>query len=457
MFRKWSSIMVMLGLFINLGLFIGCSEDDDEGTGGGGPSGGPVILSGTIVEDMTLTAVNEYLLRGGVFVGVEVQSDDGADAEEVVLTIEPGTTIYGESSSAGMLVIRRGSKIMAEGTSTEPIVFTSDKEVGNRQRGDWGGLIINGRATLNTGAKAIGEGGTGSYGGTDDTDDSGILRYVRVEFAGREISPDNELNGIALQGVGNGTTIEYVQVHMNKDDGIEFFGGTATAKYVYITGAADDQFDWTDGWRGKGQFWVCQQYGDDADQGIEADNNGENNEAIPRSHPTIYNLTLVGDAAGAESDIGILLREGTAAEIKNAIVINFGDCGIDIDHAATFNNATDDEGATLNGNLIVDNSIFYNTADWQSGEDGENDESEYWFTTETFISTLNTSNTFDDPMLTAALSKTNPDFTPLANSPVLTSTVATPPSDNFFEAVNFIGGVDPNNNWIAGWTTAEME
>lgn len=238
-----------------------------------------IVLQGAITSDMTLTNDNTYLLRGGVFVG--------DDVNETILTIEPGTVIYGEASTYGMLVIRRNSKIMADGTVDAPIVFTSDQV--HPARSDWGGLILNGNAHLNVpGGEAYGEGSTGLYGGgltPDDTDNSGVLRYVRVEYAGREISPDNELNGIAFQGVGSGTTIEYCQVHMNKDDAFEWFGGAAWAKYLYATGCADDQFDWTEGWNGKGQFFVCQQYEDDADQGIEADNNAEDNDYTPRAHP----------------------------------------------------------------------------------------------------------------------------------------------------------------------------
>ena len=211
-----SSFLVIISI-LSISLFIGgCGDDDDDDDNDDGTVGEVVLLTGTITENMTLTKDNEYLLRGGVFVGDEVN--------ETILTIEPGVTIYGESATKGMLTINRNSKIMAEGTREEPIVLTSDKPVGQRSRGDWGGLIINGNAPLNTGEEAYGEGGTGYYGGNDPNDNSGVLRYVRVEFAGREISPDNELNGIAFQGVGSGTTVEYVQVHMNKDDGVEFFG-----------------------------------------------------------------------------------------------------------------------------------------------------------------------------------------------------------------------------------------
>ena len=286
----------------------------------GPPSGNPVVLSGNITANQLLTANNYYLLEGAVFV------QDGA-----TLVVEPGTTIFGEGASNGTLIVAQGGRLVANGTAEAPIVFTSDQFEGERDRGQWGGLIVNGRAPVNTGLPAFGEGDTGEYGGTDPEDSSGILRYVRVEFAGIEFSPDNELNGIAFQGVGSGTVVDYVQVHFNQDDGIEFFGGTVNAKHLYCTGIRDDSFDWTDGWTGKGQFWVAQQRGDDADNGFEADNNGDDNEASPRSNPTIYNVTLVGDPDGPESDTGLLLREGTAATLRNFIVIGFNAGGLDVD------------------------------------------------------------------------------------------------------------------------------
>ena len=258
---RFATLIVVLGLF-------GAACDETASAPAPAPApapdpDAPTILSGEIAADMTLTADVSYLLRGAVFVA------DGA-----TLTIEAGTTIYGEGATNGALVVARGGRLVADGAPDAPIVFTSDQEVGFRARGDWGGLIINGRAPLNIpGNEAEGEGGTGAYGGDDPADDSGVLRYVRVEFAGSELSPDNELNGVAFQGVGSGTVVDSVQVHLSKDDGVEFFGGTVDARRVVCTGIGDDSFDWTEGWTGRGQFWIARQRGDDADQGIEADSN----------------------------------------------------------------------------------------------------------------------------------------------------------------------------------------
>lgn len=192
--------------------------------------------------DVTLTSENEYVLDGGVFFG-------GNNKENSTLRIQAGTVIRGLPGA--FLNIHRGSKIFAEGTASQPIVFTSIKTA-NRNRGEWGGLVLNGNAPINACkpgvavCEAVSEGIKVEpvyFGGNDPEDNSGVLRYVRVEFAGYPISQDNELNGITFNAVGRGTTIEYIQVHMNSDDGIEFFGGTAQAKHVVLTANEDDSLD----------------------------------------------------------------------------------------------------------------------------------------------------------------------------------------------------------------------
>lgn len=419
-----------LAIIFTIGLslaIIGCGEDEEDDNGDGDAMEGEIaIIQGVIVEDLTLTADNEYLLRGAVKV------QDG-----ITLTIEPGVTLYGESTTQGTLIISQGAKIMAEGTVDAPIIMTSDKLEGSRARGQWGGLIINGKAPTNHEVDAFGEGNTGAFGGDDPNDNSGVLRYVRVEFAGIEFSPDNELNGIALQGVGSGTVIEYVQVHMNQDDGIEMFGGTVDLKYALVTGARDDSFDWTNGWTGKGQFWIAQQYGDDADNGFENDNSDDNNEALPRSAPTIFNVTLVGDPDGPKSDIGMLIREGAAGMYANFIVTGFNKVGLDV-------NTTSSHEQANNGDLVVKNSIFFENGSVNFGDEKEDDgfDEAAWAT--------GLGNEVKNPNLADPFNKNNPNFTPGSGSGSVSP--ATPPSDSFFDNVSFIGGVDPTNDWTQGWT-----
>ncbi len=442
---------------------LGCGGGDGNGIDPDGKDPydcndqGVCVLSGTYTEDLTLTADRQWLLRGGVFIG--------DDENQTVLTVEPGSTVFGETSTAGMLVITRGSKIVAAGSPEAPIVFTSSKAPGSRARGDWGGVIINGRARINACAEdgktdglceAYGEGGTGWFGGDYDGDDSGVLRYVRIEFAGRIVSPDNELNGLALQGVGSGTTLEYIQIHMNKDDGIEFFGGSCNFRYILTTGIADDNLDWTDGWRGKGQFFVAQQYADAGDNGIEADNNGEDNAAQPRSKPTLSNLTLIGSPDSEHSDYGMLLREGTAAKIHNAIVTGWNGAGLDVDHRETYENAISGAGQ-LSGELIIADSILFNAANFNDDDDAVRDENDQliWsapMSEEEFFN-ANEGNEKVDPQLNKPYDVAGPDYRPAAGSPAASGAVV--PDDPFFDAVGFRGGVDPADDWTAGWTTHE--
>ncbi len=452
---KKNGLMVLLLLSMLL-MAVSCGGDDegDNNNNDGGIAqcdGDVCTLSGTITEDLTLTSDIQWVLRGMVAVG--------DDVNQTILTIEPGTTIYGESSTNGFLVITRHSKIMAEGTADAPIVFTSSKEVGSRSRGDWGGLIINGLAPVNgceeegVVCESFGEGGTGWYGGDDAADNSGVLRYVRVEFAGTIISPDNELNGIAFQGVGSGTTVEYIQVHMNKDDGVEFFGGTVNVKYALVTGPADDCFDWTDGWQGMAQFVVLQQYDDAGDQGIEADNNAEDNAATPRSKPTLSNFTIIGSPDSEASDLGMLLREGTGANISNFIVTGFNDACLDLDHTETFENAM--SGDTLSGELTITNSILDCVTNFKMDNEKDEDDNAITdpFSVEDFYNDQD-GNQLTDPQLADAMNQAAPDFSPASGSPALSGGQA--PSDAFFTEASFIGAIGSDNDWTQGWTTHDQ-
>ena len=343
---------------------------------------GVCVLSGTLTSDVTLTNDNIYQLSGGVFVGDDLgASGDGG----VTLTIEPGTTVVG-ATGQDFLAVARGNRLDARGTKDAPIVFTSADALTDITTGaaaQWGGLILSGQAPINAGTacsdgtaeclESQGEGGSGLFGGTDPNDNSGALQYVRVEFAGNLISDLDELNGIAFQGVGDGTLIDYVQVHANADDGVEFFGGTANARHLVLTSIGDDSLDWTDGWQGKVQYLLVQQ-GETSDRGIEADNNGDDNDALPRSFVQIANATIQG--GGGVSDHGILLREGTGANITHSIVTDGpggrNDSCLDIDQNSTFANAG--TIAQPSGNLTL-TGIFLACADpFEGTEDDGPDE-----------------------------------------------------------------------------------
>ena len=397
--------------------------------------GKPVrVIRGRFSTNVTLDNQFHWVLRGAVFV------QSGA-----TMTIQPGTRVVGEFASLGTLIIAQGGRIIADGTQEDPIVFTSDQRVGNRARGDWGGLIINGRAPTNLpGGLGSGEGNTGLYGGDDPNDNSGILRYVRVEYAGIEFSPDNELNGIAFQGVGRGTTVDFVQVKHNKDDGVEFFGGTVDVKHLVLSSIGDDSLDWTFGWTGRVQYVVAQQSGDDADNGIEADNNADNNDLLPRSHPLLYNVTFIGDPdtdEGNESDDGFEIRAGTAGTIRNFIVIGFKENGVDYSDAATIAQATQGN-LTISHGILFNNGLLSGTATFDSNS-------------RPFLPQVPTI-VVADPSLIDPYSLDAPNFRPSSIATLAGGQLApaVPPSDGFFEVTTFIGALshDPEKDWTVGWT-----
>ena len=427
------------------------------------PAGGTVLqnaagtqrrIAGAFEQDLTFESTYTWILDAPVFFG----KDDASVTP--TLTIQPGTTILGRGGTPpSMLVIRRGAKIMADGTPSAPIVFTSVQPAGSRSAGDWGGLIINGRAPVNNvgagGELPFGEGGSGRYGGTDPADSSGVLRYVRVEYGGHVFTSDDELNGIAFQGVGSGTTIDFVQVHKNADDGVEFFGGTVNVKHLLITGCLDDSLDWTSGWVGRVQFVVLQQWVGGADNGIEGDNLEANNDATPRSHPLISNMTIVGPGdAGALSDIGLQLRRGTGANVLNSIVFGMNEYALDIDDNATWDNGYTDAPAsytTLSGNLTLENSILFGNTLGDFRDDAGDPQ-----TDTVFNGQQANANQLVDPQLTRPQDEADPDFRPQAGSPALGGAWIDP-GDSFFVPVTYVGAMDGTTDWTDGWTTAEAQ
>lgn len=306
-------------------------------------------LEGIINENISLTSSDNWLLSGGVFV-----------EEGYTLTILNGGTIYTDTDVTTFLSVMQGAKVFIEGSQDNPVVFTPLTD--NPTYGDWGGIIVNGYASLNTGFTAEGEGGTGIYGGDDDNDDSGILRYVRVEYAGKILGTDNELNGFSFNGVGDGTTVEYIQAYKGSDDGIEFFGGTVNVRYAVSTHNQDDSFDWTHGWRGKGQYWLAQQGPDGGDRGIEADNNSDDNLLEPYSNPILCNITLVGYDDGDSLNTGIRFREGTKGKVYNAHITNFPKYGVRVSDESTLNNLTNGE-LILSNSLVEDNGTNFKDCD----------------------------------------------------------------------------------------------
>jgi len=426
-------------------------------------------LQGVITGDVTLTGGNLYELLGPVFVGFD---ENSAEADTATLTIEPGVTVYG-NSGADYLVVSRGSQIFSNGTAEAPVIMTSSADLAdsrdpNTARGEWGGLVINGSAPINAcidgsavGGSAdcekSGEGSSGLFGGADAADDSGSLSYTRVQFAGFRVNAEDELNGIAFQGTGSGTDVNFIQVHNNADDGIEFFGGTTNAKHLVLTGIADDSLDYTDGWTGKVQYVIVQHATDDADQGFEFDSNGDDNSALPRSNPTISNFTLIGQRASSTSDLGMLLREGTAGNLLNGIVVDFNDAGADIDQDATFDQAD-------NGNLLVRSVFFDNPENFNTDTDidpddpntsREFDEGAYFAGQDNIVEGTTTLTGFS--FITDMSNNNAKGVVPAAGGAESMVTVIDPATiDEFFDSVDYIGAVeDASDTWYQGWTLTQ--
>lgn len=270
--------------------------------------------------------------------------EDGA-----TLKIPAGTTIIGTGGTSSYIAIAQGGKIYIEGTKENPVVMTAQ----TKKRGSWGGLVICGKAPINKGVSATAEVSDLTYGGTQVDDSSGSIRFLRVEYAGAIYNAEKEFNGLSFFGVGNGTTIEYVQAHEGSDDGFEWFGGTVNTKYLVSTNNDDDQFDWTEGYSGSNEYWYSKQTGV-ADKGIEADNNSKNYTASPISFPKISHLTLVGSdtpAVDGKPKTALHFRVGTKAVLDNVYLKNF-ELGILVENDETLSNIGKD--------LLLTNVTFEN-------------------------------------------------------------------------------------------------
>ena len=426
---KTRSMCLLSALAISL---VGCGSED-TGPTPQNPAKNDEIPA-DITSDLELSADTEWILRGIVHVRA------GA-----TLTIEPGTTIKGDKSTLGTLVIDPGAKIMAEGRADAPIVFTSRAEPGDREAGDWGGVILLGKAPINVpGGRANVEGIEATketeYGGDAPDDSSGVLKYVRIEFGGILLSTDNEINGLTLAGVGSGTTIDYVQVRYMLDDCFEFFGGTVNAKHLVCTYNQDDGIDWDFGYTGKLQFVVVQQdpAAVDDTNAFEGDNDGMATTNTPISEPTIYNATLVGKNADVDKQqYAMLLRRSTKANLHNIVATGF-EAGVDIRDPQT---SVKLENSVFFGN-ITHNVAYAETADGMGSEKDDDmglDEVK-WFTDQGNIEI--------DPKLVKPFDAEAPDFRPTAT---IVENAATPPSDGFFDTnASYVGAFSQDATWLEG-------
>ena len=372
------------------------------------------------------------------------------------LTIEPGTIVMGlpGSNPASALLITRNAKIRAAGTQSRPIIMTSSLPVGQRKAGDWGGLTLLGRAITNwpTGEGAIeglAAGEDTAYGGQDDDHDCGTLRYVRVEYAGAEFQPNEELNAITFGGCGKKTVAEFLQVRYGLDDNFEWFGGSVDGKHLVSLYAQDDHIDWQIGYRGRLQHVLAVAGDDGSNRGVEADNNERGFDLLPRSNPRIWNMTIVGTEKATRDEgssvAGIWLRRGTGGRINNAIVTNYYQNGLEVRDSATTT-------AIANNELQIDGLMLWNNgrnANKENTADGQaNNLAAPWLKGQSgtarrvFI---------QNPGLRRPLSYSDPDHRPDFASPALSPVWAQPPDDGFFDQWAHWLGAFGAAEWTEEW------
>jgi len=405
-------------------------------------------IQSDITTNTTWNSGTIYLLTGNRFV------KNGA-----TLTIEPGTIIRGDKASKGTLIVTKNGRINANGTQTQPIVFTSNQPIGQRTYGDWGGVVILGNATTNIpGGVGIIEGGLlgqdATYGGTNDEDSSGVFRYVRIEFPGIAYQPNNEINGLTLGGVGSKTIIEYVQVSYSGDDSYEWFGGTVNGKYLIAHRGWDDDFDTDFGYRGKVQFALSIRDAGIADQsqsnGFESDNDGTGSGNTPITEPLFSNVTIIGPKEnGTPNSLyrrALHLRRNTRTSVYNSLFMGYP-TGIHIDQQGAQLNAT-------NNTLQIERVVFANMTNKFEQTAGANS----WAGMVNYFSDSLRGNEVFDSTSQIGLSSgynnlTNPQLLPQQNSILLTGASFSNPrlSNNFFTPVTHRGAFG-TYDWTSGWS-----
>jgi hypothetical protein len=399
------------------------------------------VLRGSIIKDTTLTSDKVWILNGYVYI-----------ANNATITIQAGTKIVSDITNKGALCIERGAKIVAIGTSTNPIVFTSGKPAGSKVPGDWGGVVILGKAKTNRSSTPIIEGGIDRpYGGTDDLDNSGTLTYVRIEYAGIAAFPNSEINGLTLGAVGSGTKIEYVQTAYANDDAYEFFGGTVSPKYLVAAYTADDDYDFDFGYTGKIQFAVSLRDpafvdAGDAGNGIESDNDNPPTTSVPFTRPVLSNLTLVG-ANGAPNqaanhNFANRWRRNSRFVIRNSILMGYPKAGFSLEQDGTAQ-AYKDGLSIFKDNLVhanvepyKSNSTVITAAEMKTKAESEG--------STTFANA-------SEIQLESPFNLTAPNFAPKPGSPALTGANFGGDLDAFFTTTTYRGAVG-TTNWLSGWT-----
>jgi hypothetical protein len=467
----------VIGLALSLGMTIAqvsCNNNDDPEPA---PPVGQTLDIGDgskenfeIRENTTLAYPNTYNLRGFVYV-----------PSGVTLTIEPGVIIKGEKATQGTLIIERGGKIIARGSKERPIVFTSAQAPGSRRSGDWGGIILLGKAPNNKGEQTIEGGVRSNHGGNDPADNSGVLSHVRCEFAGIEYNTDNEINGITFGSVGSGTTLDHLQVSYSGDDSFEWFGGTVNAKYLVALNGWDDDFDTDNGFNGKIQFALSirdPRIGDkSASNGFESDNNADASLTPGAfTSPVFANVTLLGpvtdpaaytDQAGvngsstdARFQAALHLRRNTRLSIFNSLIAAFP-VGLIIENDKN----SDTRQWATDGLLNVTNCFMagmvkdFQDAQYWSGGTQLNPDDPGAFGSAYFNRSGGGNRVFSSTSalsLSGSLSPLTRPLFPAANSPLATGASWTNSLvSSWFEKAAYVGAFGPAetaaDNWTSGW------
>lgn len=426
-----------------------------------------IIKSGNITANETWTSNNIYLLSGWVYVKAGV-----------TLTIQPGTVIKGDFVTKGALIIERDAKLIADGTVEQPIVFTSQKSVGQRSYGDWGGVILCGRGGVNslanvslgtTNGEAVIEGGVGSfYGGgvtPNDDDSSGVLRYVRIEFPGVAFQPNSEINGLTCGGVGRKTVIEHVQVSYSGDDSFEFFGGAVNCKWLIALRGWDDDFDTDFGYRGKIQFAVSMRDPNIADasgsNGFESDNDATGTTNTPFTAPIFSNVSIYGaycfnSTINSNYKRALHLRRNTRTSAFNSVFAGYP-TGLLIESSTTQANATAGDLRFKNNAIVqMNDSLAATTAANPNNVNGafnigNPSTSTGWFYTNGFNNqTIGSASS----LMVTNLSLSTPELTLMAGSPLLTGAAFTDSylNDPFFTPTTYVGAFG-TSDWTDCWAS----
>lgn len=405
-----------------------------------------------------------YLLKGWVYIA------NGAE-----LTIEPGTIIKGDKQTKATLIAERGGKLIAKGTVTEPIVFTSEQVAGSRKPGDWGGVILCGNARNNQGDQQIEGGPRTKHGGSNDADNSGVLSYVRIEFAGYPFQKDKEINGLTLGSVGSGTQIDHVQVSYSNDDSFEWFGGTVNCKYLVAYKGWDDDFDTDNGFSGHVQYGLSIRDPKIADKsmsnGFESDNNAKGTNADPHTSAVFSNITFVGPKMGDKNFVndasyitagaynpnngsglgrfqsGMQIRRDSHLSCFNSVVVGWP-VGLIVDKQLG-----DCQGAATNGLFKLQNLWFANLDAIGTDENkvltDPNNES---FSAKFFLAQPgNKYSASADGWFDVT------GYRPTAASPLLSAASFTDALLAGFEKVAYVGAFGNGADWTANWTNFDPQ